>query len=131
VAICAAGYAAAGPGGLPPGRRGDRGDNHCGPRDPNWRRSRRPPGSPGSRPGPLFPFGFTGPLVAPQGSLWLATEQGTYRLNPVTLAPSARVIAAGQSLLDTGDTGQVLIAGGSAYVSYSGGLARYPASPTP
>jgi len=67
-------------------------------------------------------------LVAARGSLWLATEEATYRLNPVTLAPTVRVIATSRSLLDTGDTEQVLIAGGLAYVSYSGGLAHYPAS---
>ena len=34
---------------------------------------------------------------------------------PVTLAPTVRVIAASRSLLDTGDTEQVLIVGGSGY----------------
>ncbi len=75
--------------------------------------------------GPWLPFGSAGTLTATPGSLWLGTEVGTYRLNPVTLAPTAREIARSQALQGTGDTEQVLCAGGSVYVSYSGGLARF------
>ena len=75
--------------------------------------------------GPWLPFGFAGTLTVTPGSLWLGTEVGTFRLNPVTLAPTAREIAPSQALLDTGDTEQVLCAGGSVYVSYSGGLSRF------
>lgn len=75
--------------------------------------------------GPQLPFSYAGTLTAAPGSLWLGTEQGTFRLDPVTLAPTARVIAASQALVGTGDTEQALVAGGSVYVSYSGGLARY------
>jgi hypothetical protein len=80
--------------------------------------------------GPRLPFSFFGALTAAPGSLWLSTETGTFRLDPVTLAPTAQVIARNESLELTGDTEQALVAGGSVYVSYSGGLARYsgPAS---
>jgi hypothetical protein len=78
---------------------------------------------------PRLPFGYAGALAAAAGSLWLGTEDGTFRLDPVTLAPTARVVAARQSLLGTGDTEQALVAGGSVYVSYSGGLARYREPP--
>jgi hypothetical protein len=72
-----------------------------------------------------LPFGFSGTLTATPGSVWLSTEVGTFRLNPVTLAPTAREIARNPALEGTGDTEQVLCAGGSVYVSYSGGLARF------
>lgn len=75
--------------------------------------------------GPWLPFGFAGTLTVTPGSLWLGTEVGTFRLNPVTLAPTAREIAPSQALVGSGDTEQVLCAGGSVYVSYSGGLARF------
>ncbi len=78
--------------------------------------------------GPQLPFSFAGTLEATPGSLWLGTEQGTFRLGPVTLAPTARVIAANDRLIATGDAEQTVVAGGSVYVSYSGGLARYSAS---
>ena len=74
--------------------------------------------------GPWLPFGFAGTLTVTPGSLWLGTEVGTFRLNPLTLAPTAREIAPSQALAGTGDTEQVLCADGSVYVSYSGGLAR-------
>jgi hypothetical protein len=75
--------------------------------------------------GPRLPFSFFGALAAAPGSLWLSTETGTFRLDPVTLAPTAQVIAHNESLDLTGDTEQALVAGKSVYVSYSGGLARY------
>jgi hypothetical protein len=75
--------------------------------------------------GPWLPFGFAGTLTVTPGSVWLGTEVGTFRLNPVTLAPTAREIAPSQALEGTGDTEQVLCADGSVYVSYSGGLARF------
>jgi hypothetical protein len=75
--------------------------------------------------GPQLPFSFAGTLEAAPGSLWLGTEQGTFRLDPVTLTPTARVIAANGQLIATGDTERTVVAGGSVYVSYSGGLARY------
>jgi outer membrane protein assembly factor BamB len=75
--------------------------------------------------GPQLPFSFAGTLEVARGSLWLGTEQGTFRLDPVTLAPTARVIAANDRLILTGDTEQAVVAGGSVYVSFSGGLARY------
>lgn len=78
--------------------------------------------------GPQLPFSFAGTLEATSGSLWLGTEQGTFRLGPVTLAPTARIIAADDRLIATGDTEQAVVAGGSVYVSYSGGLARYSSS---
>jgi hypothetical protein len=78
--------------------------------------------------GPQLPFSFFGALEAAAGSVWLGTETGTFRLDPVTLAPTAKVIAANSSLELTGDTEQALVAGGSVYVSYSGGLARYSGS---
>ena len=78
--------------------------------------------------GPWLPFNFFGALEAAPGSLWLGTETGTYRLDPVTLAPTARVIAGNDSLELTGDTEQAVVAGGSVFVSYSGGLARYSGS---
>ena len=74
---------------------------------------------------PRLPFSFLGALAAAPGSLWLSTETGTFRLDPVTLAPTAHVIARNDSLSLTGDTEQALVAGGSVYVSYSGGLGRY------
>jgi len=77
--------------------------------------------------GPQLLFSFAGTLEAAGGSLWLGTEQGTFRLDPVTLAPTAQVIARNDRLLATGDTEQTVVAGGSVYVSYSGGLARYSA----
>jgi hypothetical protein len=75
--------------------------------------------------GPWLPFGFAGTLTVTPGSLWLGTEVGTFRLNPVTLAPTAREIAPSQALQGTGDTEQVVCAGGSVYVSYSGGLESF------
>ena len=78
--------------------------------------------------GPQLPIDFFGALEAAPGSLWLGTETGTYRLDPVTLAPTARVIEENDSLELTGDTEQALVAGGSVFVSYSGGLARYSGS---
>jgi hypothetical protein len=78
--------------------------------------------------GPQLPFSFFGALEAAPGSLWLGTETGTFRLDPVTLAPAAQVIAQNESLELTGDAEQALVAGGSVYVSYSGGLARYSGS---
>ncbi len=77
--------------------------------------------------GPQLPFAFTGALEAASGRLWLGTDQGTFELNPATLAPVARLVTGGGlDLLGTGDTSQVLMAGGSAYASYPGGIARYP-----
>jgi hypothetical protein len=78
--------------------------------------------------GPPLPFSSVGALEAAPQSLWLSTETGTFRLDPITLAPTAQVIAENESLDLTGDTEQALVAGGSVYVSYSGGLARYSAS---
>ena len=78
--------------------------------------------------GPQLPFSFFGALEAAAGSVWLGTETGTFRLDPVTLAPNAQVIEGNDSLELTGDTEHALVAGGSVYVSYSGGVARYSAS---
>ncbi len=57
--------------------------------------------------GPWLPFGFAGTLTVTPGSVWLGTEVGTFRLNPLTLAPTAREIAPSQALEATGDTEQV------------------------
>lgn len=78
--------------------------------------------------GPQLPFSSFGALETAPGSLWLSTETGTFRLDPVTLAPTAQVIAQNENLELTGDTEQAIAAGPSVYVSYSGGLARYSAS---
>ncbi len=78
--------------------------------------------------GPQLPIDFFGALESAPGSLWLSTETGTFRLDPVTLAPTAQMIAGNDSLELTGDTEHTLVAGGSVYVSYSGGLARYSGS---
>lgn len=85
------------------------------------------PRSGGVTAGPQLPFAFSGTLQDALGGLWLGTEQGTYQLNPVTLAVVARLITGnGQELVGTDVTTQVLSAGGSEYVSYPGGIARYP-----
>ena len=78
--------------------------------------------------GPQLRFAFTGALEAASGRLWLGTDRGTFELNPATLAPVARLVTgAGLDLLGTGDTTEVLMAGGSAFASYPGGIGRYPA----